>query len=342
MKWGLVMGQSGYVIRTGSCEKCELCGSRGKELYTGQTDRLYGAPGEWNLKRCTNADCGLVWLDPRPVEEDIALAYRRYYTHQSEVGGVTRRHVVGPAYQLLRGILARVTGLINEQKAIRTRYIGDQLPGKLLEIGCGSGDYIALMRTLGWDVEGVETDPIACQCAREANALSVHEGTLASADYAVDSFDAIVMNHVIEHVHDPVALLKECYRIVKPGGHVVVVTPNIESWGHGKFRENWRGLEPPRHIHIFSPTTIELAARLAGFYRMKIRTTPANADIIIGASMDLKASVKSGANMDKMRYLNFFQKVVRQSTLILHQYREYQLWKSNANIGEEAVLICQK
>lgn len=333
------MTENNYKIRTRACHKCELCGTQGEALYTGLTDRLFGAPGVWSLKRCPNADCGLVWLDPMPLEEDIALAYRRYYTHQSDV---PKRSMGGLAYQLLREILARVTGLFNEQKAIQTRYLGGLPPGKLLEIGCGAGDYIVLMRNLGWDVMGVETDPVACQCAREMDALNVHEGTLVSAAYKDNSFDAIVMNHVFEHVHDPVALLKECRRIIKPNGNVVVVTPNIESWGHSKFQENWRGLEPPRHIHIFSPKTMVKAARLAGFQNMEVRTTPANADIIIGASMDLERRTRPDKLQGNNNYLRFFQKIIWHSRVLLYQYREYRLWKNNTSIGEEVVLICQK
>lgn len=336
------MTENNYEIRTRTCHKCDLCGTQGKALYSGLTDRLFGAPGVWSLTRCTNADCGLVWLDPMPMEEDIALAYRSYYTHQDEIGEVAKLNIVGLSYQLLRKILASASGLIKEQKAIQARYLGGLLPGKLLEIGCGAGDYIAMMKTFGWDVEGVETDPVACQCAREVNALTVHEGTLFSAAYEDNSFDAIVMNHVFEHVHEPVALLKECHRIVKPNGHVVVVTPNIESWGHSKFQENWRGLEPPRHIHIFSPKTMEKTAKLAGFQNMQVGTTPANADIIIGASMDLKRRVKSDVPQSGKNYLSFFQKIIRHSRVLLYQYHEYQLWKNNTNIGEEVVLICQK
>src|SRR5688500_8488320 len=68
-------------MRTRSRPSCLLCGTPGARIYTGLNDRLYNAPGEWSLSKCTNAACELVWLDPMPVPEDLPLAYRTYYTH---------------------------------------------------------------------------------------------------------------------------------------------------------------------------------------------------------------------------------------------------------------------
>lgn len=335
------MSEDNYEMRSRACPQCYLCGTQGKELYAGLTDRLFGAPGVWNLKQCLNDGCGLIWLDPVPTEEDIALAYRSYYTHQSEVAK-KKIGIAVLAYRILWGILVRATGLIKEQQAIRTRYLGEQVPGKLMEIGCGAGDNLVLMRTLGWVVEGVEIDPIACLKARQMHGLTVHEGTLESRNYPENSFDAITMNHVIEHVFDPVAILKECFRIIKPGGKVVVITPNTDSWGHHEFQENWRGLEPPRHIHIFSPKSMKKCAEAAGFESMEVRTTPANADVITKASLHLKDWLGCDMLNLKESNLSYIQKIIWKCRLLQYHLREYYLWKSNPNLGEEVVMICQK
>jgi 2-polyprenyl-3-methyl-5-hydroxy-6-metoxy-1,4-benzoquinol methylase len=277
-----------------------------------------------------------------PMEEDIALAYQGYYTHQGEDA---TRNLGKSLYQLLRGAVSRVTGLINEQRMIHTRYLGDQIPGKLLEIGCGSGDYMKNMKSLGWIVEGVEIDPVACRYARDVNLLTVHEGTVESAACPDNCFDAIVMYHVIEHIYDPVGLLKECHRIVKPGGRVIVITPNIESWGCSKFQENWRGLEPPRHIHIFSPRTMNKTAKLAGLQAVSVTTTPANADYMIAASINLmNLNTLIWRNIYEVNKSNFgfLKQIVRNAKSLIYQLREYRLWKKDPNVGEEVVLICQK
>src|SRR4051812_22572259 len=71
------------IIRTRMCPNCDVCGSKGVILYTGLEDRLYSSPGKWQLSQCTNAECGTLWLDPMPLEEDIIRAYQDYYTHSS-------------------------------------------------------------------------------------------------------------------------------------------------------------------------------------------------------------------------------------------------------------------
>ena len=112
-------------IRTIACSNCLLCGTQGEELYAGLTDRLFCAPGIWSLKRCTNETCGLVWPDPMPMEDDISLAYRQYYTHH---GGEPQRNLKGRMLKFFQDLLARVTGLSKEQEAIQSRYLGDHQP----------------------------------------------------------------------------------------------------------------------------------------------------------------------------------------------------------------------
>src|SRR5258708_36641931 len=98
------------------------------------------------------------------------------------------------------------------------------------------------MRRLGGDAEGVDVDPLAVENAR-ARGLPVRLGDLAAQRYPADHFDAIYMSHVIEHVHDPVALLSECRRVLKVGGRLVALTPNVESWGHRRFQRAWAPLD---------------------------------------------------------------------------------------------------
>src|SRR5438270_267680 len=68
-------------IRTRPFPNCLLCGREGRWAYRDQSDRLFGAPGHWNFRQCANRDCGLIWLDPMPVTDDLAKAYAHYYTH---------------------------------------------------------------------------------------------------------------------------------------------------------------------------------------------------------------------------------------------------------------------
>jgi 2-polyprenyl-3-methyl-5-hydroxy-6-metoxy-1,4-benzoquinol methylase len=136
--------------------------------------------------------------------------------------------------------------------------------GRLLDIGCGNGAFLVGMRDRGWEVVGVEPDPVASQMARERHGLQVITETLAGAALPAAFARAITLNHVIEHVPDPVALLAMCRRLLQPGGKLVAVTPNVESLCHRLVGVRWSHLDPPRHLHLFSVGTLRACAEKAG------------------------------------------------------------------------------
>lgn len=328
-------------IRTYWRPECYLCGNVGRELYRGLRDRLYGVPGAWNLYHCQNDECGLIWLNPMPLEEDIGIAYKKYFTHEGSGRGWT---VSSLSYELLRRSVAYVTGLRREKQVVEARYLNEQAPGKLLEIGCGAGDYLARMRSHGWDVEGVEIDPAACRYAQRKHQLKVHECTLDRKNFGEDTFDAVVLNHVVEHVFDPVSLLKECRRIMKKGGRTIVLTPNAEGHGHSVFGKDWIGLDPPRHIFIFSPKTLEITANLAGFTKATIATTAANAEFFFRATLNTQrygTHYIEGGSTDS-RSGDLLWNSMRNARALLSQVLEFQKLKGNPKLGEEIAMICGK
>jgi 2-polyprenyl-3-methyl-5-hydroxy-6-metoxy-1,4-benzoquinol methylase len=143
------------------------------------------------------------------------------------------------------------------------------------------------LAALGWEVTGVETDPVAVRAARQ-HGFEVHTGDLASAAFPDASFGLVLLMHVIEHVPDPRGLLHECRRVLRPGGILVVATPNAESRGHRRFGRHWRGLEPPRHLTLFGPRSLHALAREAGFQEAQVRTTIRGAAGIYRASRQLE------------------------------------------------------
>jgi SAM-dependent methyltransferase len=96
--------------------------------------------------------------------------------------------------------------------------------------------------------------------------MTVYESALPRTGLRDETYDAVTMSHVIEHLHDPVSALQEVRRILKPGGTLWIVTPNVESIGHRRFGVNWRGLEPPRHLVLFSGASLAEALDRAGFW----------------------------------------------------------------------------
>jgi 2-polyprenyl-3-methyl-5-hydroxy-6-metoxy-1,4-benzoquinol methylase len=278
-------------IRSVSCPRCILCAGEGREIYSEQPDRLFGAWGSWNLKRCINPECGLVWLDPMPLPEDIGKAYANYYTHVSrESGG--RKGLLGRIFAGMqreylankfnygtgpRSFLARSLGRLLYLFPVRRRGIDGDVRfltarpgGRLLDVGCGSGDWIMFMRGLGWQVSGNDFDANAVKTARDRG-LDVECASLEQQNHADASFDAVTLSHVIEHVPNPIQTLVECRRILKPGGRLVLFTPNASSLSHRVFKQDWRGLEPPRHLHVFSTESMRPLLERAGFRNISVR-----------------------------------------------------------------------
>ena len=295
------------MIRSRRATSCYICGQSGVTLYDGLRDRLFGAPGAWSISRCPNRRCGLLWLDPCPVEEDIFRAYEDYYTHQETPSG-PNSGVRAWYRKIVAGYLAGRFGYEAPQPAPWQRALGRALPlhpgrradadfavmylpalpgGRLLDVGAGNGAFLQRMDALGWRVEGVDTDPAVAHRARELG-LSIHLGTLESRGYPDGVFDAVTMSHLIEHVHEPAPLLRECHRILRPGGRLVVVTPNGDSWGHRRFTSDWRGLEPPRHIHVFTPQALQRLLKSAGFGKVEVSTTVRDTNGMLIASRDLR------------------------------------------------------
>lgn len=321
-------------IRTVPRPDCYLCGAQGKVLYEGLKDRLFGAPGEWNLKQCRNPECGLVWLDPMPTEEDIGKAYESYYTHHETGGDEERKGVKGFFKLNLRrayNVFSLLTLLERERERRSLMYLEKITPGRLLEVGCGDGRRLALMHALGWEVEGQEVDPKAASHARSTYDFPVHLGALVDLAFPEATFDAIIMNHVIEHVHDPAGLLQECQRILKPGGTLVAITPNIKSYGHQYFGSCWRGWEPPRHVHLFSPVTLRACAERAGFHSIETWTTPINAPSIYLGSRDIQVSGEHKMGLKQ-------QSLGRLAQAAWFAFWEFFLSRWQPRIGEEVVL----
>ena len=121
--------------------------------------------------------------------------------------------------------------------------------GTFVDVGCGDGAVVAVAGQLGWDAMGIEVDPAAVRGALKKG-LHVVEGSYERLAMYVQHFDFVMCSHVLEHVHDPRDLLKKLRLVIKPGGVLVLSSPNSLSALRHHFGANWRGLEAPRHIAI--------------------------------------------------------------------------------------------
>jgi 2-polyprenyl-3-methyl-5-hydroxy-6-metoxy-1,4-benzoquinol methylase len=249
-------------------------------------DRRFSAAGTWNLLTCPN--CRLVWLSPQPLLQELGKLYVNEFWRSSE----PRSSLPGLRKQLLASVLASAFGYDELQRAplrllgrigsvvrpVRDRvgmgisYLAKGSKNQLLDVGCSSGLFLGRMRDLGWVVTGVEPDAIAAQRARERG-LRVIDGNVSEAGFSDGSFDAVTLNHVLEHALDPVGLLRECWRITAPGGRLVVITPNVESLGRRFWGASWYHLDPPRHLFLFAPQTLRACAARARIIPDVLRTS---------------------------------------------------------------------
>jgi SAM-dependent methyltransferase len=324
-------------IRSRSTPTCYLCKAAGTLLYEGLKDRAFGAPGTWNLKRCPNPSCGLIWLDPMPTELDIAKAYERYFTHGGTYQTGSREARIKKAKASLASLYQscwRLTPLYSEQQELDLMYLRDRRPGRVLEVGCGDGQRLAQLRARGWDVQGLEVDERAAAQAQSVFGVPVFLGSLDQAAFRDEEFDVVAMNHVLEHVHDPLCLLGECKRVLKPGGLLVSITPNTQGWVHRRFGACWYGLDPPRHLFLFSRNTLEQVARKCDFREVRTWTTAARSVWMVAGSL----RIQSGEILSWDIWAAI-KRAIRQPTLhaaaIIARYRDPEA-------GDECVLYASK
>jgi 2-polyprenyl-3-methyl-5-hydroxy-6-metoxy-1,4-benzoquinol methylase len=270
-------------IRTRAQSSCPCCGGVGDVLYERLRDGVFSAPGEWSFRRCASPDCGLIWLDPVPLAEDLLLAYEGYYTHGHADSADNSGSFAKRAYRAAVNTFLAMGGIPAERRRVDLMFIGDKSPATLLDVGCGAGSFLAEMQTRGWRVAGVDFDEAAVRAAT-ARGLDVRVGGIESVVASGATFDYVTASHVVEHVPSPGEFLLQCRRVLKPAGRIVLRTPNAESLGHRLYGAAWRGLEPPRHLHIFSVRALVAWAERAGLKVEACFTSAAHAEGILVAS----------------------------------------------------------
>jgi 2-polyprenyl-3-methyl-5-hydroxy-6-metoxy-1,4-benzoquinol methylase len=333
-------------IETEQVPICLNCGSHGKLLYAGLSDRLFGVPGQWGHLECP--DCGLVWLNPRPLPADLGKTYRTYYTHGR------KRRFASLRENVKRGLYATVPGFDRvihgwtwrlvgtalswipswgERAVLGTMYLNGARKGKLLDVGCGDGGFLSIMQDAGWEVAGIEPDPVAASLAGQAHSIPIIAGTLQEAQLADESVDAVTLSHVIEHASDPIGLLRECRRILKPHGKVIVVTPNLASQGHRDFRDSWVHLDPPRHLYLFSPATLRSCCQQVGMDVELLRTSARTAAWVWAASDTIRRKGSFSREAD------FTWRLGMRGMSLLFQEEISLRTQSSDQAGEELILI---
>jgi len=269
-------------------DSCPICHDKHRKiLYEGMQDEVFFcAPGKWTLYQC--GACGSAYLNPRPTPDTISLAYKSYYTH-----GERQPTILSQDNTISKRIKAAIKNSYLQAKYgvsvtespkfplgwiiynfwptkaqldrwVRHLPIADKKNNKILDVGCGNGYFSQIAEFIGWDAVGIDIDSEAVKTANQLGVKAI-ESNLYNIPFDNESFDVVTMNHVIEHLHEPLTALREVLRVLKPGGMIWLSTPNLNSKAHFRDGSKWRGLEPPRHLVMFCHDSLILTCKLAGF-----------------------------------------------------------------------------
>lgn len=266
--------------------QCPACKAdvRSAAVYERRDDAL-SLPDLWRMCRCE--ECGSMILNPRPDAYSLPAAYDDYYTHSSSSEDWAR-DAPGLIPALINGYLAdrfrvhrrhsntagallfRLLFPLRMKLDVYGRHIPHSMchPGtRLLDVGCGNGVFLARAAEMGLRVEGCEPDPKAVQTCREAG-FQVVAGDLFSPEFNGRAFDIITMNHVIEHVADPEAVLSRALELLRPDGVLWMALPNPAALGIRTFGRGWKGFHPPFHLVMPSQPVLRSWLTCAGYERI--------------------------------------------------------------------------
>ena len=243
---------------------CTVCGSTEWTVAFGGRDARYGVPGQFTIRRC--GTCGVMVTWPLPKLRQIPHLYPRAY----------QPHVVRSAPKAAplaqgRSLLTRVASsqLFRLLRAVAgtTTYWMPPLQGgaRVLEIGCGIGDFLARLAQRGWECYGVELSEQAARTAADRSGATVYAGAFESLDLGSRTFDAIFAFHVIEHLLDPREVLLKARELLRPSGYLVLSVPNADCWQMNVFKSRWHNSEIPRHLWHFGPAPLVRLLLSSGF-----------------------------------------------------------------------------
>ena len=251
--------------------KCPYCsGQTFAPWLDGVTDRLGIGQGSYTFLRCR--DCDSAVLSPAPTPEELAALYPEVYSFHPSVAKGSK--------------LKELTATLEEMVFFRPQYkmqyrtiaevVGSPAPGaKLLDLGCGLGQRLLAFRERGYAVHGLDFLPSVVTYLQKELGIDASCGDLLHLDqlFAEGSFDVVTAFQVVEHVHDAQALLKSCFRLLRPGGWFVATIPMGNSLQATLLKERWCGVrEAPRHLNLPSHEGLRRACSATGFAQPDIRT----------------------------------------------------------------------
>ena len=234
--------------RSETLERCPICGCDTLLPHSTVTDYTVSNLS-FDLQTCSG--CGFCVTNPRPSLDTIGPFYESdsYISHTNTSTGPLER-----TYQLIRKLALR-----SKHRRIARHHIS----GRVLDFGCGTGEFLAFMRRKGYSVQGVEPNSRARHQAMSNHAISPVSrlGLLPTTE----SFDVVTLWHVLEHMHDISSTLVDLRKRMADQGILVVAVPDRESWDCEHYGTRWAAYDAPRHLSHFRRVDIHRLLRTSGF-----------------------------------------------------------------------------
>jgi len=239
---------------------CPLCDSKDISLFI-QTNDFFLTREPYSIFRCST--CGFTFTQDHPDESQAGNYYasEEYLSHNDSSGGST-----AILYRLVRRIMLRRKRNIAEKACGITR-------GKILDIGSGTGHFLAEMKRSGWETIGVEIDEKTRQYSVSSYGLDIIDPGLIKF-IPSSSCDCITLWHTLEHFQDPFLYAEEIHRILRPEGTCIIALPNCSSYDAAFYRKFWAAWDVPRHLWHFSRSTMGFFADRTGFMVRSVRSLP--------------------------------------------------------------------
>lgn len=231
-----------------AAKSCILCGACERELLIEN--------GSWKIYRCTL--CGLGSLDPHPTKEELATLYSREYFATQYDEGVEPE---SPEFKKWLSLLEHRVRFFRAKKRA----------GKLLDIGCGNGYFLALCRSTGYEVQGIDISKWASKYATQRLGLSITTGEIDDVNLPAHYFDIITMWHTLEHTPNPRHVMLKVKNWLKEDGILVVEVPNYEGTDARRYWKDWIGWQFPFHFYHFTPQTLKQLLGICGFRVVKTK-----------------------------------------------------------------------
>jgi SAM-dependent methyltransferase len=236
--------------------RCVVCGSESFDIVASGTDYQYGTTSQiFNWCRCRS--CGHYFVDPIPTPAALARIYPETLKNYDD-------------FDSRPGLAFRVKAYLDGR---RLRDLAKDIPpgGRLLDVGCAAGMFLDIAKQYCPSLEvleGIEISEAAAAGAKRKG-YKVYVSTIEDADLPEDFYDLIVMQQVIEHVHDPRAVLAKLRRALRKNGRLVMETPNLGSWDQAVFSNGyWEGYHIPRHFNLWTVEGMDRMVKEAGFSAM--------------------------------------------------------------------------